>query len=186
MKHSQGFSLLEVLVTLLLTTVGILGMVVMQGNAIQFTQDSIQRNAAINLANELGEIIRVNPGDLYTSAPPREPFYGGFKDTSLFLKSKGGDFSPAPQACSATPKSATEMRDCWIDAVERQLPGADELLASDFYICRSSAPDTCDGNGSMLEIQLAWRVKAGTCHDEGDASYDADKTICTYRTRIEP
>ena len=48
-KSLSGFSLLEVLVTLLLTTVGILGMVAMQGQAIKQTQDSVNRTHVVML-----------------------------------------------------------------------------------------------------------------------------------------
>lgn len=185
MRYSKGFSLLEILITLLLTTIGILGMVAMQGRALQYTQDSAQRNAAITLAAELTEIIRTNPGELFTKAPPKEPVYSGLKSSSLLLKAAGSDFSPAPAACvratGGIPKTATEMRDCWIASVKDSLPGAADLLSSAFYICRSSAPNTCDGNGSMLEIQLAWTVKKGACSD----SRAPNDTTCIYRTRVE-
>jgi len=181
MRRTSGFSLIEVMVTLVLTTIGILGMVAMQGRSIQYTQDSAQRNTAIMLANELAEIIRANPDEVFKKTPPKEPIYSGFKDTSLFYKDKGSDFDTAPTNCVANPTSAIEMRDCWVEAVEASLPGAATLLDSTAYICRSSSPGTCDDNGSMVEIQLAWTVKAGTCPD----TRAPDATTCIYRTRVE-
>ncbi|EXF46427.1 type IV pilus modification protein PilV [Pseudomonas sp. BAY1663] len=181
MRHSKGFSLIEVMVTLVLTTIGILGMVAMQGRSIQYTQDSVQRNAAVMLAGDFVEIIRTNPEELFEKAPPAEPFYNAFKDNSLFYKDAGNDFATAPADCVANPKSALEMRDCWIKAAQAALPGASDLFEDAFYICRSSAPGNCNDKGSMLEIQLAWRVKAGTCPDDR-ASND---TTCIYRTRVE-
>ncbi|MHB0766678.1 type IV pilus modification protein PilV [Stutzerimonas sp. NM35] len=181
MSNNRGFSLIEVMVTLVLTTIGILGMVAMQGRSIQYTQDSVQRNTAIMLASDLVEIIRSNPGEVFKNTPPAEPIYSGFKDTSLFYKGKGDDFATAPVACVANPTSAIEMRNCWVEAVEASLPDAKNLLKSDFYICRSSAPGICDGNGSMVEIQLAWTVKAGACPD----TRASNTTTCIYRTRVE-
>src|SRR5690606_12856634 len=60
----RGFSLLEVLITILLISIGLLGMVAMQGRAIQYTQDSIERTNAAVLANELLEIVRSAPSGL--------------------------------------------------------------------------------------------------------------------------
>ena len=57
MRNSRGFSLIEVLVTIVLTTVGILGMVALQSRSIQYTQDSDNRNAAVTLANDLIEMV---------------------------------------------------------------------------------------------------------------------------------
>ena len=61
MTTTKGFSLIEVLMALLLTTVGVLGMVALQGRSIQYTQDAVQRNTAVELANDLIEIVRANP-----------------------------------------------------------------------------------------------------------------------------
>jgi len=181
MKNSKGFSLIEVMVTLVLTTIGILGMVAMQGRSIQYTQDSVQRNAAVMLADDYVEIIRANPEELFEKAPPKEPFYSGFKDASPFYKDAGSDFSTAPVACVSNPKSALEMRNCWVEAAQAALPNAAALFEEAFYVCRSSAPGTCDDKGSMLEIQLAWAVKAGTCPDDRAPN----DTTCIYRTRVE-
>src|SRR5690606_4843678 len=60
-RTSHGFSLIEALVTLVLLTVGILGLVAMQGRGIQLTSDSVAHNNAALLATELMEKIRANP-----------------------------------------------------------------------------------------------------------------------------
>jgi len=182
MKNSKGFSLIEVMVTLVLTTIGILGMVAMQGRSIQYTQDSVQRNAAVMLADDYLEIIRANPEELFEKVPPKEPFYSEFKNTSPFYKKAGSDFSTAPVACVSNPKSALEMRNCWVETAQAALPNAAaSYLKKAFYVCRSSTPGSCDDKGSMLEIQLAWTVKAGTCPDDRAP----DDTTCIYRTRVE-
>jgi len=186
MRHSQGFSLIEVMVTLVLTTIGILGMVAMQGRSIQYTQDSVQRNTAIMLASDLVEIMRTNPGEIFVKAPPVDPVYSGMKGSSLFYKKQGSNFDTDPAACVANPSTAKEMRDCWIERAEASLPGAEGLLQSAFHICRSSTPSNtnvpvCDDKGSMLEIQLAWTVKAGASAD----TRAPDPTTCIYRTRVE-
>lgn len=93
LRPNAGFSLIEVLVTLLLTTLGILGMVALQANGVIYTQDSIHRNAAIELSNDLAAIIRANPGEIVEQAEP--PLLSGFKSESLFFKEESGSFSPA-------------------------------------------------------------------------------------------
>ena len=44
-----GFSMIEVLVTILLICIGVLGLVALQGRTITYTQDSALRNAAAML-----------------------------------------------------------------------------------------------------------------------------------------
>ncbi|MEB3735078.1 type IV pilus modification protein PilV [Halopseudomonas pachastrellae] len=63
-RKTAGFGLLEVLITLLLVTVGLLGMVAMQGRSIAYTTDSLHRTQAAILANELIEIIRATPSSV--------------------------------------------------------------------------------------------------------------------------
>ncbi|VXD02547.1 Pilus assembly protein PilV [Pseudomonas sp. 8Z] len=185
MKGTQGFSLIEVLVALLLTTVGVLGMVALQGRSIQYTQDSVQRNTAVELANDLMEIMRANPKALFDKVPPASPMNSGINSNSVFFKDKAEDFSNREDCVrdeGELPANAQQQRDCWADRVEEQLPEAADLLTSDMYICRSASPGQCtDDQGSMIEIQLAWRVRPGACLD----AVDPDATICTYRVRVQ-
>jgi len=185
MKTNKGFSLIEVLVALLLTTIGVLGMVALQGRSIQYTQDSVQRNTAILLSGDLIEIIRAHPKELFNTSPPQFPMNSGLKSSSMFYKEAGSDFIDR-ESCVASPtriaQTAKELRDCWADKLEAALPGGAELFDSDTYICRSSTPGSCDGQGSMLEIHMAWQVREGACLD----SSNTDDTVCTYTVRVEP
>ncbi|MCQ2031036.1 type IV pilus modification protein PilV [Stutzerimonas zhaodongensis] len=185
MKNNTGFSLIEVLVALLLTTIGVLGMVALQGRSIQYTQDSVQRNTAIVLAGDLIEIIRAHPKELFNTSPPQFPMNSGLKDTSMFYKDAGDDFTDRESCVASSTKvaeTAKELRDCWADKVEALLPGGTELFESDVYVCRSSTPGNCNGKGSMLEIHLAWQVREGACLDASSS----DEDICSYTVRVEP
>ncbi|OEC35592.1 type IV pilus assembly protein PilV [Pseudomonas cuatrocienegasensis] len=185
MSNNQGFSLIEVLVALLLTTIGVLGMVALQGRSIQYTQDSVQRNTAVSLTNELIEIIRANPQELYNSPAPKFPVNSGMKESSLFYKEKGEGFTDREECVTTTTRLAEtpkEQRDCWADKAEAILPGGAALFESEVSICRSSSPGDCDDAGSMLEIRLAWQVRDRACLDAGDP----DATVCTYTVRVEP
>lgn len=57
---SRGSSLIEVLVTLLIFAVGLLGFAALQLNALQSTADSSQRSQAVWIAQELAERMRAN------------------------------------------------------------------------------------------------------------------------------
>lgn len=183
----KGFSLIEVLVALVLTTVGVLGMVALQGRSVQYVQDSVQRNVAVDLANELVEIIRANPSELFEKSAPKSPINTGIKSQSIFFKSKGGTFSNTAD-CVATankqPASAKEQRDCWIARAKNLLPGGAEVFNSDTRVCRSSTVGNCDGKGSVLEIRMAWQVREGSCLDAGDTTNDSP--VCTYTLRVQP
>lgn len=177
-RRQTGFSMIEVLVTFLLITIGILGMIALQGRAIGYTQDSVQRNTAAMLADDLLELMRSNLNEtLGANGLPNA--------TSGYYKAKGADFGTVTDAnCNTTSTTASRQLACWAREAARRLPGAGDILNSEFYICRSAAVGTCSANGSAIEIQLAWKVKSGECLDNSAAA-DSDLTICRYRLRSE-
>ncbi|MBM7063103.1 type IV pilus modification protein PilV [Pseudomonas sp. UL073] len=171
MKNNHGFSLIEVLITLLLVCIGVLGMVALQSRTIQYTQDSVQRNTAAAIANDLVELMRANPA--------------GLPVNSGFYKAAGSAFPALPAAgCADTTKVASEQLACWAQKAGRLLPGASSLLTSDFYVCRSQNAGVCATTGSAVEIQIAWTVKAGECMDSTNAN-NSTSTTCRYRLRTE-
>ncbi|WP_043308911.1 type IV pilus modification protein PilV [Pseudomonas sp. ML96] len=164
-SRPNGFTLIEVLVTLVLLTIGMLGLVAMQGRGIQYTSDSAQRNNAVMLANELLEQIRANPSALSSYVMTKLPAVGTC-DTSTAIQANDVD------------KQLT----CWANKVRLILPEA-EALKSEFYVCRSGTPGVCSA-GSTVEIQLAWRAAGGNCLD-ASAAANADTSICRFRLRGE-
>ena len=165
---SSGFSMIEVLVSLLVIVVGVLGMVGLQSKAIPYTQDSAQRNTAIMLADDLVELIRSNPNCATLGSCQKLP---------------GASFPSAPAACIPTPTSFNDQVGCWAVQAGNALPGASTLLTSGFYVCNSTTPGdvttTSCSTGNEIEIQLSWTVKtAGDCMDPLNST-----TTCTYKIR---
>jgi type IV pilus assembly protein PilV len=60
-SRQDGFSMIEVLVTLLIFTIGLLGLAALQLNALQGVSDSAQRSQATAVLQDLAERIRANP-----------------------------------------------------------------------------------------------------------------------------
>lgn len=91
MSRETGFSMIEVLVALVLISIGVLGMVAMQGRTIQYTQESVQRNAAAMLASDLMEIMRADPDAVLN-------LRAQLREDSVYYKAKGSDFPAAQRA----------------------------------------------------------------------------------------
>lgn len=166
---SAGFSLLEVLITILLISVGILGMVAMQGKAIQYTQDSVERTYAASLAYELLDIIRATPGELG-------------KENSPYL------FDSLPASVTGTcfdldEASLNQQVGCWANRARTLLPGA-ESLGAHFTSCFSAVPGVCNDNGAALEIRLAWEASGEGCLDS-DNEDGLEDTLCTFTFRSQ-
>jgi type IV pilus assembly protein PilV len=172
--RSAGFSMIEVLVSLIIIVIGVLGMVALQSKAIPYTQDSVQRNTAIMLVDDLVEIIRSAPADCTTA--------------NSCLKAPGAPFPDPASDCTPTPSALSEQIGCWASRAATLLPGADSLLSSNsFYICKTPSPGdvsactTSSTTNADLEIQVAWTVK-----NAADCMSGATVTTagtCTYRLR---
>ncbi|MBC9252496.1 type IV pilus modification protein PilV [Pseudomonas alcaligenes] len=177
MRHCGGFSMIEVLVSLVVTCVGVLGMFALQGRSIQYTQGAVNQNQAILLADNLLELMRSNPDgalsdDLFTTS-------------SKYYKAPGTAFtsgSTALTSCLSRSRStggsavASADLDCWLQDVGNLLPVNDTLFKASFAICPSSSPGYCTtSDSSVVMIQIAWVDKSGECPDN----------ICVYRLRSE-
>lgn len=164
-RANSGFTLIEVMVTLILLTIGMLGLVAMQGRGIQYTTDSAQRNNAAMLATSLLEQIRANPSQL---------------DKYLLTELPAADTCDTSAAILAS--DVDQQLTCWSNKVRLLLPDAD-ALKDQFYICRSSSPGICAA-GSAVEIQIAWRAGGDGCLD-ASAPANSDPSICRFRLRGE-
>lgn len=173
-RHSHGFSIIEVLVTIVLICIGVLGMVALQGRTISYTQDAVQRNTAAILADDLLELMRADLGNVLSGGLPAA--------SSPYYKAIDADFPAAPTDCSSLAAlSASNRLGCWAQTVKTSLPGAEQLMSSDYHICRTLTSGACTGTGSTIEIQLAWAVKSGECLDPDSNKSD----VCHYRVRVE-
>ncbi|MGY4534689.1 type IV pilus assembly protein PilV [Pseudomonas sp. TE3786] len=153
---TAGFSLVEILITTWLLSVGLLGMAALQGRAIAYGDDTLQRSTAAMLANDLLEQIRAAPGDWsrYLQSGPEQP-------------------APAPP-CKLPPGQPSAQVACWLSELAQLLPGSQALANGETYVCRSPAPGTCSHSGAAIEIQVAW---PGNCAP--------GNTPCRYRVRSE-
>lgn len=172
--HSYGFSMIEVLVTIVLISIGVLGMVALQGRTIAYTQEAVQRNTAAILADDLLEMMRADLDSVLSAGLP--------KASSSYYKAIGSTFPSAPTDCSSLATlSAGDRLGCWAQTVNASLPGAELLMTDEYHICRTKTAGECTGTGSTIEIQLAWTVKGDGCLDPNSDSDD----VCHYRMRVE-
>lgn len=159
----RGFSLIEVLVSLVIISIGILGLIAMQGRTIQYTHDSTQRDTAAMLANDLIELMRSN----------REGALKGH-----YNKAAGAAFpTNRIAACSGTAgcnaeNMAQDHLAMWATQVQNSLPTNAATLQSAYVICVDSTPDTaaCDNSGDSIKIQMAWLSRNSENSTEAEAN----------------
>ncbi|MDQ0081487.1 type IV pilus assembly protein PilV [Variovorax boronicumulans] len=153
-----GFSLLEVLVSIIVLTVGLLGASGMLLSAMRTTSESGNFSSAINLARELSEKARANKAiSIKTTAT----------DNAYLVDWKSGDAVPGTSTAGTTCISS----DCttaqlaswdvnnWVKRVDAALPGSRVKVCfdSDPWDASTSAYKwTCDPAGRNLVVKLSW------------------------------
>lgn len=80
----EGTTLIEVLVALLILTVGLLGAAAFQLNALKYTDSSRMTSQASFIAYDMMDRIRANAGADYTGTPPTAPNLSVTRDQDLY------------------------------------------------------------------------------------------------------
>lgn len=114
-RSRRGFTLLEVLLALVILSVGLLGLATMQINGIRSMQSGLVSTRAVYLAYELSDRMRANPDGMAFGA------YG----TSVTAGSPDCDGVSA--ACSAAEMATHDLRD-WQSAMQALPAGQGEVV----------------------------------------------------------
>jgi type IV pilus assembly protein PilV len=167
-----GFSLVEVLVSIVILGLAMLGAAGLQLATMRSSQYSAQASVATQLVRDYEEITQlVRSADMATSE-------GSSLLTAVDTDTADGN---APESCfgssaDCTPaKLAAYMLADWKNRVRSDLPGGRAV------VCRDSAPKTasgtnaglyhwsCDNTGDMLMVKIGWTARA----DKNDAAMQA-------------
>ncbi len=143
LSRPYGFSLIEVLVSLLVLSIGLLGLAALQTTGLRFNSQSYQRTQAVLNAYDIIDRIRANPGGMTD---------GVYNDVNL---------SPAPfiTDCAAINCSTTLMADYdigqWKESLGNLLPQGQGA------ICRGALtlnPYACVENAgaTLFTVGITW------------------------------
>lgn len=164
-RHSAGFSLVEVLISIVVLSFGMLGMVGLQAAALQANREARMQSTATNLARELAEKMRGNHiiGKLTTASA--NPYLGDFATTPLaattptFCLSVGQNCpnTVGAETANATAAANAEMTE-WLARVSNDLPGARVVVCfDDAPFDGSGLPEwACSGTGNIAVVKMGW------------------------------
>ncbi len=164
-RHSTGFSLVEVLISIVVLSFGMLAMVGLQASALQSNREARMQSTATSLARELAEKMRGNHiiGNLPTVAD--NPYLGNFASVPLaaaspnFCLSVGQNcpITAGAEVVNARTLASAEMTD-WLARVDGSLPGAR------VRVCFDGTPFTaaglpqwdCTDTGDIAVVKIGW------------------------------
>lgn len=141
-RHARGFTLVELMVALLVLTVGLLGALALLMRASRGAGDALARSQAALLAQGLAETMRSNRTALAAGA------------FDLLTANAPGVAPAMPASCvvDSSPCGGTAMAQAdlarWQEAVATMLPAG-------------AGASTCvvDGDTRLCEITLSWRER---------------------------
>jgi type IV pilus assembly protein PilV len=166
--YSDGFTLLEILVSIVILSFGLLGMVGIQAMALKSNNDAKQQSAAVQLAGELSDMMRGNKVVATALTPTANPYLmGNFVSTDTIVAPP--EYCNSAVGCSSPINVASwEMND-WLTRVNATFPGVH------VQVCYDNAPYTAGGipqwgcagaaaAGGSISIKIGW-VRASTNSD---------------------
>lgn len=148
MKQQTGSSLIEVMVGLLVTAIGLLGILTMQTTALQLNQNAHLYSQATILANDILEAIKTTPADnldIYETA---------YADAAPNLT---GSNCENTTACTAQAIVNWNLAG-WKNNVDQLLPGGQGAI---------------DVNGQLVEISIRFNL-GNRVNDAGVMVQDQD------------
>lgn len=160
-RRSQvGFSMVEVLVSIIVLSFGLLGMVGLQAAALKGNREARLQSVAAEFSREMGEMMRSNKGqgtgltaadNGYLVCPSGVTCGGTTTNTANYCLNMGS-------GCSTNLDVAQAQTTEWLARVNADLPGARVV------VCRDSAPyDSgglpiwdCTNGGDIFVIKIGW------------------------------
>lgn len=158
--ESNGFSLIEVMVSILILGIGVIGAAALQLHAMRTTQQSGLHTTALELASEMADLMRAN--DKSMRRLDAENGYVGASFNSLIQ----GEPQAPGQACYSHACDDVSLADFnlyeWTKRIAESLPGGRAVICRDRTPWDSAAGSltwTCEGNDdadASLVIKIGW------------------------------
>jgi type IV pilus assembly protein PilV len=154
-KKESGFSLLEVLISILILSFGILGMVGLQASSLQISREARLQASAVRFAEEMAELMRSNKNE---ALKPSNAYLISFSETTDTNSDTANCGYPGKSACGTSEDIAKRDRYEWIERLNQELPDAR------VEICQDSTPYdadglpqwACSGSGGTLVLKIGW------------------------------
>jgi type IV pilus assembly protein PilV len=153
-----GFSLIEVLVAIIILSIGMLGAVGMQAAAMQSNKETRNQSVAASFARELADKMRGNHAVAIKSAAADNPYLLAettLTGTATFVAPTENCFTTA---CSNAAAVATwDMAD-WQNRVQNTLPDPKIKVCFDKtpFAADGTAQWACTDDGDITVLKMAW------------------------------
>jgi type IV pilus assembly protein PilV len=179
-QRVAGFTLMEVLVTIVILSIGLLGVAGLQLNSLRGNQNGLEASVAAALATEAVDRVRANLPAV------RNMDTGKLRGDAEYtlVTSAGSNPGCTGSTCTVAQVAQKDAYE-WITAIQTQLPGGVGVICQDDtpddgYGGSTAKPWTheCDGEAATKEI---FAVKIAWDHDR-----DPDTPFTVFRMSFIP
>lgn len=180
-KRSSGLTLIEVLVTMVITSIGLMGLLSLQMQAMKATQDAGNQSQSIWIFNDIANRIRVNEGSS-SSYAVGVVVCGDAPEVVCSNYFDGGADRRTAVICTGPQLAAWDLFEVTCGAPRvagvrsnpvSNLPGAQLSVT-----CVN--PAVC-GDGDPLRITLSWRARVDVVEVDGRRRQANDNLITQIR-----
>lgn len=151
-RSQAGVGLIEVLVSLLVLSIGLLGLAALQAQSLRFTTDAYLRSQATVLASDIIDRIRANRDNVAT-----------------YVAADLSDLNDDRDDCDPTLATVDNDLQCWLLDVSDALPGALPTIAA-------NASDA-----DFIDVTMSWPDREAREYTSGSSPrLPADEPECLY------
>lgn len=154
-RHTRGFTMVEVLVSIIIFSIGLIGIARLQVVAKQSNHDAVQRVTATAIADDIISRMRANASELaaYT------------KNGDMYVIGGGTLSAPSCGATSTSTCTSAQLVDKDMYEIEQLLDGAGETDTNGNAVGGLVLPTACvdgpaAGGAGVYTVAIAWRGKA--------------------------
>ena len=155
--RQHGFTLVEALISVVIMSIGLLGVAALQTRSLGSTNTASKRSQAILLAGDLADRMRANR---LAADPTASSHYANIDPADNACRAVHYNHTPRAAVCTAEQLAADDLAD-WSAQIAGILP------AGVGVVCRDSTPNdgsieqsACDGNGDAFAIKIFWTEKS--------------------------
>lgn len=174
--RARGFSLIEVLVSIIIFAFALLGVAGLQINSLRSSQNSGYSAIASNLARDYNEFV-LGSASVSSSGTSTSAVYE--IDTSSYTNGN------AAGACVGTSKNCTptqllqDQQKGWVAKVKNELPNGKAIICRDNSAIRDASGYfnwgcTASGSGDLLVMKLGWESKSNAKQGENAMAFGLD------------
>lgn len=165
-RLALGVSLIEVLVSIVIASIGLLALAGVNAASIRYTKMSQYRATATQLANDMGERMRANKGflDDPTTVGVVDPtgFFAGNYDFETAFDSQSTVATLPTEQCAASTSNCTPAQIAALDMAQWRILVRGQLPSGSVYMVRQDA-------AVAMDMWVVWRDPAVASTDDAPA-----------------